>query len=186
MSENASGVRLGLMALITAGTALWGWFGWLVVVWIGCMVVDYISGSLASIKAKEWNSQRAREGLWHKGGMILIVVVAGIADILIGLLLHMDGMRLPFNYTVLLCPVALAWYTLTELGSIIENAALLGTRVPRWLPRWMKVVADAMESTGDKLVAGTPKEDATSEAGQWTDTESHFPNRQEDGGEDGT
>ena len=182
MNEHIPGFKLGLMTLIAAGTALWGWFGWLVLIWIGCMVVDYVSGSLASIKAKEWNSQRAREGLWHKGGMILIVIAAGIADILIGLILNMDGMPLPFDYSVLLCPVVLAWYTLTELGSIIENAALLGSRVPRWLPGWMKVVADAMEKTGEKL---TGTADTESEPGTWTDTESHFPNRQ-DNGEDGT
>lgn len=158
MGNNAAGFKLGLMALIASGTALWGWFGWLVIIWIACMVVDYVSGSLASIKAREWNSQRAREGLWHKGGMILVVLVAGIADALISLLLHMDGMALPFNYSVLICPVVLAWYTLTELGSIVENAALLGSRVPRWLPRWMKVIADAIESEGEKL-PGAPNGD---------------------------
>ena len=179
MNENMPGVKLGLMTLIAAGTALWGWFGWLVLIWIGCMVVDYVSGSLASIKAKEWNSARAREGLWHKGGMIITVIVAGIADVLIGLLLHMDGMRLPFNYSVLLCPIVLAWYTLTELGSILENAALLGSRVPRWLPNWMKVVADAMEKTGEKLTLTSEEKSETPET--WTNTESHFPNRQESG-----
>ena len=186
MNEHISGVKLGLMTLITAGTALWGWFGWLVLIWIACMVVDYISGSLASIKAREWNSQRAREGLWHKGGMILIVAAAGLADILIGLILNMESMPLPFDYSVLLCPVVLAWYTLTELGSIIENAALLDSRVPRWLPGWIKVVADTLEKTGEKLTGTVDTEtDSASEPEPWTDTESHFPNRQE-GGEDGT
>ena len=129
------------------------------------MMADYISGTLASIKAKEWNSEKAREGLWHKGGMILIVLSAGIGDALLGLLLHMEGMRLPFNYTVLLCPVVMAWYTLTELGSIVENAALLGPRVPRWLPKWMKVVADSLEETGEKL-SGTQSADSVSNSGQ--------------------
>ena len=83
---------------------------------------------------------------------------------------------------MLLCPVVLAWYTLTELGSILENAALLGSRVPRWLPNWMKVVADAMEKTGEKLTLTSEGESETPET--WTNTESHFPNRQESGESD--
>lgn len=140
-----------VMTLIAMGTALWGWLGWLVLIWIVCMVLDYVSGSLASVKAHEWNSQRAREGLWHKGGMILIVIVSAIGDLVLRLLLHMDGLRLPLDYTVFLCPVVLVWYVLTELGSILENAALLGTRVPAWFPKWMKISADLIDRTGEQL-----------------------------------
>ena len=186
MSENLTRGKMALTAVIAAGTALWGWFGWMVIIWAACMVLDYVSGTLASVKAKDWNSQRAREGLWHKGGMILVVLVAAIADVFLGILLHMDGLRLPFNYTVLLCPVALAWYTLTELGSILENAALLGSRVPAWLPKWMTVTADALERTGERLTDAHAAGGTGADAGTWKGSETHFPLRQpEEETEDG-
>ena len=40
------------------------------------------------------------------------------------------GVELPFIYTVLLCPLVVIWYILTEVGSIIENAGALGTPIP--------------------------------------------------------
>ena len=57
-----------------AGTFL-GWKGILLLIWAAAMVLDYISGSLAAHKHHEWDSTKAREGLHHKGGMILVVLV---------------------------------------------------------------------------------------------------------------
>ena len=66
MEDNVFMAKVLLTGLIAAGTTLWGWFGWMVILWIGCMVLDYLSGSLAATKQGEWNSKRAREGLWNK------------------------------------------------------------------------------------------------------------------------
>lgn len=149
MDEKAE--KLTLTALIAAGTALWGWLGWLVILWVGCMVLDYVSGSAAAIRRRDWNSQRARDGLWHKAGQIMAVAVAALCDSTLRLILNIDGLRLPFDYTVLITPVVLAWYILTELGSIMENAALLGAPVPRWLTRVLKITAEAVDKTGGRL-----------------------------------
>lgn len=54
-------------------------------VWCLCMVLDYLSGSAAAMVNRDWCSTRAREGLWHKGGMILVVAVAAIADAILGI-----------------------------------------------------------------------------------------------------
>ena len=50
------------------------------VAWVLCMVVDYISGSSAAMKAGQWSSAKARGGIWHKAGMIVVVIVAAVAD----------------------------------------------------------------------------------------------------------
>ena len=94
MTERMKAAKAFLAGLAAAGTALWGWFGWLTILWIICMVLDYLSGSMAAMKARDWNSAKAREGLWHKTGMIVAVLAAGLGDIIIGTILRTDGLRL--------------------------------------------------------------------------------------------
>src|SRR5699024_5812940 len=121
-------------------TGFWGWFGWLVIGWVFCMVVDYITGSLAAAKQGEWSSAQAREGIWHKTGMIVVVLVAAGADLLISLVLaNIPAVQLPFDYGGLICPIVLVWYVVTELGSIIENAVAMGAAVPGWLTKLLQV-----------------------------------------------
>ena len=131
-------------------TAFWGWFGWLVTGWIGAMVLDYITGSMAAAKKGAWSSAGAREGIWHKAGMMVVVVVAAGADLLIAAILaNLPLVDLPVAYTGLLCPVVLVWYIVTELGSMAENAAAMGGPVPGWLLRFLLVSKKAIDNAGD-------------------------------------
>ena len=141
--EHVNTFKAALAALCAALTALWGWFGWVVVAWIGCMLIDYATGSAAALRAGEWSSKSARDGIWHKLGSVMAVIVAGILDVVIGHLLgNLPGVELPFAYTVLLCPLVVIWYILTEAGSIIENAGALGAPVPEWLKKVIASVQD--------------------------------------------
>lgn len=159
MNSNVTAAKAAAAAAIAAGTALWGWFGWLVILWALCMVLDYVSGSAAALKAGRWSSTKAREGLWHKAGMILAAMVASLGDVLIGLLLaHMPGIALPFQYSVLLAPVVVAWYILTELGSVAENAVALGASVPSWLSKLLKSSAEAVDRAGNDIVGKGDKD----------------------------
>ncbi len=133
------------LAVTTAAlTALWGWFGWLVLLWFGCMLLDYVTGSMAAAKEGKWSSQMARKGIWHKLGSIVAVIVAAVADILLG----MGTEYLPsitLEYGGLLCPMVVVWYILTELGSITENAVSLGAQVPEVLKKALKILQDENE-----------------------------------------
>ena len=98
------------------------------------------------------SSARAREGIWHKCGMIVVVLVAGGADLLISLVLdNLPMLALPVQYPGLVCPVVLVWYIVTELGSMAENAAAMGAAVPKWLMRILAMSRDAVDVVGDKL-----------------------------------
>lgn len=152
MEDNIFTAKVLLAGAIAAGTAIWGWFGWLVLLWIFCMVMDYVTGTLAAMKKGEWDSQKAREGLWHKGGMILVVLAAALTDGAISLILRSGVANFPFDYSIALTVVALAWYTLTELGSMLENATQLTPHVPKWLTRFLKVAAHAVDEAGEKMV----------------------------------
>ena len=148
--NNVNEFKAALAAAVAVLTALWGWFGWLVVLFVGCMAVDYLTGSAAAMRRGEWSSASARDGIWHKAGSIVVVLVAGAADLLIGTILtHIPGVTLPFEYTVLLCPLVVVWYTLTELGSIVENAVALGAPCPKWLEKILAAVKDSVDKAGD-------------------------------------
>ena len=133
-----------------AGTFL-GWKGALLCIWAGAMVVDYISGSLAAHKNGEWNSARAREGLFHKGGMILVVLVAMLFDACLALVaINIPGLHMTWPGVIF--PVVLAWYILTELGSILENSIAMGATYPAWMVKGLKLAADKLAGAGEKQV----------------------------------
>lgn len=129
----------GAVALLIATlTALWGWMGWAVVIWVACIFLDYGSGTAAARKRGEWSSAVAREGLWHKLGEIFAVLVAALCDIALDVVLQSSGIAVGIEIGPIITPVVLLWYIITELGSIIENAGLLGAPIPVWLQKSLK------------------------------------------------
>ena len=120
--EHINTFKAALAALGAALTALWGWFGWVVLAWIGLMLIDYITGSAAALRAGKWSSSTARDGIWHKLGSVVAVIVSAILDVVIGhLLANVPGVELPFTYSVLLCPLVVMWYILTEVDEAGES-----------------------------------------------------------------
>ena len=125
-------IKAAVTALCAAFSAAFGWLGWLVLAWAVCMVIDWISGSAAAASKGEWSSAVARAGIWHKAGMVVVVIVAAMADGVLGVAVE-NLPVLGIQYTVLILPVVLVWYIFTELGSIAENAAAMGAPVPEGL-----------------------------------------------------
>ncbi len=155
MDKTINSIKAAAAAAVGLLTGLWGWLGWLVVGWIGCMALDYLTGSLAAAKEGEWSSGRAREGIWHKCGMIVVVAVSAGVDMLLALALaNLPLVELPFQYAGLVCPVVLVWYIVTELGSIAENGAGMGAPVPKWLVKLLAMSKSAVDGAGDKLGGG--------------------------------
>lgn len=146
MMERVTRFKAAISAALALLTAVWGWFGWLVIAWGACMALDLLTGMAAAAKAGEWTSSRAREGLWHKAGCIAAAAAAGLLDLVVGeLLAGLPGGALPFEYTVFLCPLTTVWYLLTEVGSIVENAGAMGAPVPAWLQRAVKALRDKVD-----------------------------------------
>lgn len=146
MEQNVKAFKAALTAALGVLTALWGWFGWLLVAWIGAMALDVATGMAAALRAGRWSSRVARDGLWHKAGCVSAVTAAGVLDLVAGLLLgSLPADALPFSYTVLLCPLAVVWYLLTEMGSILENAGAMGAPIPGWLRKAIGELRDKLE-----------------------------------------
>lgn len=148
--EKAIEIKAALAAVIAFFTALWGWMGWAVIVWMACIVLDYATGSWAARSAGEWSSAVARAGLWHKLGEIVAVLVAALCDIALGVLIGEAGINLGIDTSTFLTPIVLLWYIITELGSIIENAGKLGAPVPAWLKKGLEQYREKLEHDKDK------------------------------------
>lgn len=150
-TKQAIAIKGTVAAVFAFLTALLGWFGWLCVALAAMMLLDYISGSRVAIKKEEWSSEKAKQGIWHKFMMVLVVLGTGILDLVLGTVLaNIPAIPLPFNYTVLFCPLVVVWYILTELGSLLENAVAAGVPMPDFLLKVVKGLKVAVTNAGDK------------------------------------
>lgn len=144
-----SKILLGIKGVVTLGlatmTALWGWFGWLVALWILLLFLDWVTGTWKAKAKGTWSSQVAREGAWHKRGAMATVLMSFLLDMVLGQIINQLPVTMPFTYTVALCPLVIMWYVLTEAGSIVENAGELGAPVPKWLRKGIAAFRDKVD-----------------------------------------
>lgn len=146
-------VKAVFAGAISALSTFLGWRGVMALIWLTVMLLDYISGSVAAVKAGQWSSQAARQGIWHKCGMILVVVVGGLADLVMWMICRNVACDVVnITWPVLVLPLVLAWYIITELGSILENAVKLGANVPKWLVNLLKSSLNAVDSVYEEQI----------------------------------
>ena len=147
MNEKMVAVKSGMAAAVTAVAAFMGWKGIMLLIWIVAMALDYLSGTLAACREGQWSSAVARQGLWHKGGMILVVTVATLSDVV--MLMMVQFLPIGMQWPGLVLPLVLAWYIMTELGSILENAVKMGAKVPAFLIGLLKSGIDLTDRAGE-------------------------------------
>ena len=120
------------------------------------MVLDYITGMLASKKeapenpedpAYGWSSRRGAEGIIKKVGYMCIIAAAMIVDYIILSVAVQAGIEVALKafFGVLVA----VWYILNELLSIIENAGRMGAPVPDWLAKYVAVLKNKIDAQAD-------------------------------------
>ena len=145
--DKATEIRALITLILSFFTALWGWLGWAVALFVVSKAADYITGTWAARARGEGSSAAARQGLWHKLGEITALLVAALCDIAVQVILHSAAAPLlegigEGHYLTLIVSI---WYTFTELGSVIENAGLLGAPIPAWLKKGIALLRDKAE-----------------------------------------
>lgn len=162
MNDTLLTVKATVTAFFTAVGVMLGWKGIMAVAWAALLALDYITGTFAAMKAGEWCSKKAREGAWHKAGAMIVVIVAAIAD---GIMLVICGNIPVLNITWpgMILPLILAWYIITELGSILENAIKLGANPPAWLTKILAASLKAVEVVGDHALGDDDSQSAVFE-----------------------
>ena len=161
--EKATEIKAAITAIIAFVTTLIGWRGIAVLVWLLCILLDYIAGTFAAKKQGNWSSAIARDGLWHKLGEIFAVLVAALCDIALGVVIEGTGIQLGFDISSFVTPIVLTWYILTELGSIIENCGELGAPVPKWFKAYIDKTKNTIDMQKDTAPAETNKNQETGE-----------------------
>lgn len=122
----------------------------------GMMVLDYITGMLASKRealehpddpAYGWSSRRGVEGIIKKVGYLCIIAVAMVVDWIILNVAAQAGIEIGLKAFFGL--MVAIWYVLNELLSIIENAGRMGADVPVWLTKYVAVLKNKIDAQGD-------------------------------------
>lgn len=129
----AAGIGAGVLSWVVGG------FDTPILALILCMGVDYVTGLIVAgvfhtspkTKSGGLDSRVGWKGLARKFVTLLMVVVANLADILLGLHYIRDAVIIAF------CA--------NECISILENAGLMGIRIP-------KVLTAALEKLGEEHV----------------------------------
>ncbi|MBB6673855.1 phage holin family protein [Cohnella nanjingensis] len=93
------------------------------------MALDYLTGVTAAVReGSGLSSQVGFWGLWRKGLMLLVILLAHRIDILFGTEMAMGG--------------AIYFYLANELLSVLENAGRIGLPIPDRLRRAVKILRD--------------------------------------------
>ena len=161
--DKAQEFRALLTAAVSFVVALLGWVGIAVAIMIACMLLDYITGTWAAKAHGEWSSAKARDGLWHKLGEIVALLVAALCDIAVGVILSSAAAPLigDYHHRGYITLIVAVWYIFTELGSILENASKLGAPIPEKLIKGigrLKKKADDVDPVPGKTDEDPPKE----------------------------
>ena len=124
-----------LAAILAFCTALWGWPGWAVLILIVCMALDWITGSWAARRKGQWSSSAARDGLWHKLGEIVALLVAALCDIAIRVILKSAAAPLLLLLAATLPHTSLliAWRFSRRAMQAAFGVPMLGMSLTGWL-----------------------------------------------------
>lgn len=137
-------------------TAKLGVMFWPLAILLILMIIDYITGMLAS-KAEAlqhpedpsfgWSSRRGILGILKKTGYMCIIAVSVCLDQIILTGVAQMGLESPVKGLFGL--IVTVWLVLTEMISIIENAGRMGAPVPRWLARYIAVLKGRIDEDMD-------------------------------------
>lgn len=148
--DNLNDFKIMLTTGLWALVGVLGWQGVLLLAWVGLMLLDYISGTWAAKRMGNWSSSAARDGVMHKGGMVLVVMAAGLADLVLGVAWEQIGLT-DAGWPWLVMALVLMWYCLTEIGSILENAGKMGAPVPEWFAATLDAGLHIVDSKGEEV-----------------------------------
>lgn len=156
MKQACYAIQAGATALLAWLSARLGILLPVIAILAVMMVLDYITGMLASkqeaLEHPEnpdygWSSKRGKQGIIKKVGYLCVIAAAMVVDYIILHVAAQTGIQVSLKaFFGLLVAV---WYILNELLSIIENAGRMGANVPTWLSKYVAVLKNKIDSQGE-------------------------------------
>ena len=99
---------------------------------VGCNLIDYITGLIASkYRNEKMNSYKGMRGIAKKVCMWLLVVVGAVVDELIKYATQTMGFNIQIPFIV--ATLVAVWIVVNEIISILENIVDIGIELPPFL-----------------------------------------------------
>ena len=123
--ENAKELKIYITSAIATIIYFIGWQGMLFLFLVIALSIDYLTGSMAARKNEQWTSKKASEGRIRKA----LIFIALIAALILDGLIWVTGSAVPilgtpFEWPFLFTLISTVWFTLSEIGSTVENLAI--------------------------------------------------------------
>ena len=127
---------------------------------MACMVIDYITGMLASkVEAIQhpqdpsygWSSKKGSIGIAKKIAYLCVIAAAMMIDYILLSVAVTIGIQIP-NIRAFFGLLTAVWYILNEILSIIENAGRMGADIPDWLGKYIAILKNKIDDTADGKV----------------------------------
>lgn len=115
------------------------------------VLLDYLSGSIAARINNEWSSKVARQGIWHKVGIFLCIIVAALLDALI-IVASKTALNIPISYSGFFAPLVEVMFIITEFCSILENLGKMGVPIPKFLIRGISAFHHAVKNEANNIL----------------------------------
>ena len=153
MKQIGMTIQAGVSWLLACISAKLGLLFPVLLLLTGMMVVDYITGMLASKKEAldhpqdptcGWSSKKGAKGIIKKVGYLCVIAVAMVVDYVITNVAGALGYEIPI--TAIFGLLVTLWYLLNEMLSIIENAGRMGAAVPEWLAEYIAVLKHKVDT----------------------------------------
>ena len=121
-----------------------------IVLLVGCNIIDYVTGILASkFRGQEISSYKGMKGITKKIGMWLLVVVGAIVDELIVYSVAQFGLVCSFHFMI--ATVVVIWIICNELISILENLKDMEVPLPDFLMKVTENIKSQIEVKADVI-----------------------------------
>lgn len=115
---------------------------------VGCNLIDYITGIVASkYRTEQISSYKGMRGIVKKVCMWLLVVVGAVVDELIRYAVQTMGMNLQLPFIV--ATLVAVWIVVNEVISILENMIDIGMTLPPFLMPIVKRIKREVETAAE-------------------------------------
>lgn len=142
--EQATYIKTAFTMVFAFLSSLLGVLAIPVILLVGCNLIDYVTGLMASkYRDEDINSYKSIKGIFKKVSMWLLVVVGAIIDQMLLYASDAIGLTMPFTFLIG-CIVAL-WIICNEIISILENIQDMGVNIPGFLQPLVKHIKSQVE-----------------------------------------
>lgn len=114
-----------------------------VIVLLVVMIIDYATGMCKAWINASLSSRIGLIGILKKVGYLLVVCTAGVVDWLISSGLDKIGIKIDVGFYIGV--IVVIWFIINELISILENLAIIGVPLPKFLTSLIHKLKVAVE-----------------------------------------